>query len=76
MARQITFNQNEDYDNDGVEAYTTAGYETDCPWCDELVLQGDHIVKIDGEWGHVKCPTATDQVPCKKCFLVHAGDCW
>lgn len=73
--KKLTFNLDDSPEE--IEAQTTAFYDTECPWCIEPVLTGDRIVCRDGEWGHGTCPRpfTRDQV-CKKCFLIHNGDCY
>lgn len=57
-----------------------ARYPGECSDCDHQIRPGDEIAS-DGLGGqaHVFCPSrtpASSAVPCTRCFLVHAGECF
>lgn len=57
-----------------------ARYEGTCSSCSEHIDTGDEVMFDDDELVHVDCTpetiTARTEVPCKRCFIVHAGDCF
>ena len=55
----------------------TAQYFGQCPDCDEKIEPGQLVRYADDELVHTYCAiTPTTEVACKRCFCVHAGECF
>jgi hypothetical protein len=42
---------------------TKATRTSRCPWCDDLIHDGDEIAFLDGSWVHAECwPEASEEL--------------
>lgn len=56
----------------------TAGFNSDCTQCPELIYSGDQI-RYDAEnegWRHMMCASRRPtKKPCRDCNMFHVGEC-